>query len=53
MVSDTSDVYTYHMQENIMYLLCIGIGMHCASVLSYSRPSIRQTGRGMHLLIDG
>ena len=55
MISDTSDVYTYRMQENIMYLIlvCIGIDMHCASVLSCSRPSIRQIGGGMHLLIDG
>ena len=33
-----------------MYLLCIGV--HGASVLSFSRPSIFQMGGGMHLLID-
>ena len=49
MISDTSYVYTCRMQENILYLLCIGIGVHCAC----SRTSIRQIGGGMHLLIDG
>ena len=34
-----------------MYLLCIVV--HCAPVLSCSRPSIRRIGGGMHLLIDG
>ena len=34
-----------------MYLLCIVV--HCALVLSCNRPSIRQMGGGMHLLIDG
>ena len=42
-------------KKTIMYLilLFIGIGMHYASVLSCSRPSIGQIGGGMHLLIDG
>ena len=37
--------------ENITCLLCIFV--HCAPVLSCSRPSIRPMGGGMHLLIDG
>ena len=49
-IFDTSDLYTYRMQENIMYLLCIVV--HCASVYSCSRPSIFRMGGGMHLLID-
>ena len=49
MISDTSYVYTCRMQENIMYLLCIGIGVHCAC----SSPFIRHIGGGMHLLIGG
>ena len=39
------------MQENIMYVLCIVV--HCASVLSCSRPSLPRMCGGMHLLIDG
>ena len=36
-----------------LYVSVVYNVVHCASVLSCSRPSIRQMGGGMHLLIRG
>ena len=46
-----SSIYISHARKHYVYLLCIGV--HCASVLSCSRPFIRRMSGGMHLLING